>query len=40
MTLFGFYIFKDEKWFPTELGGTNFQETMYDFPNLPEVIEI
>ncbi|CAD8188384.1 unnamed protein product [Paramecium octaurelia] len=35
-TLFAFFTFRDEKWFPKEFGGSNFKETLYDFPNIPE----
>ena len=36
-TLFAFFTFRNEKWFPSELGGTDFKETLYDFPNIPDV---
>ncbi|CAD8188299.1 unnamed protein product [Paramecium pentaurelia] len=36
VTIFAYIVFRDEKWFPSQLGGTKFTETMYDFPNMPD----
>lgn len=31
-TLFAFFIFRNEKWFPTEIDGTDFKELYMIFP--------
>jgi len=37
-TVTAYILFKDEKWFPSELGGKNFEDTFSGFPNMPEVL--